>query len=381
MTEQTPIMVRQQELVERLADWMLSSVNTEPGWDRLVLELKPLADGMLTRITQEREGTSGANSGQLQPGTAPFNDAAELHRLTQGPDSTSWKHAAINVSAYGWPSPRYNLDTYFNYDQPAPDFGLGELQEVARDGEAGERPGEGAGVDNHLVREAIEEFNRTPSAQSAVNVLRQAIGSELLVDITDAGNERPGISIVEANGAPAVLAFTSQEALGAFRTKAGRPGAPASWVQRGEELLKFVDGNQNVQYLILDPAGPSCALGRPEIGFAVASLVNPSLKAATDSQSSAAVVAELSAEGARVLLADNKDQAGQGRGPMVLAGSAGQSVLPVFSSGVEVAAFDSSARFTEVDAGWVVDTVRRNPERELVINPAGPSVMIRRSDL
>ncbi|NMR29549.1 SseB family protein [Crystallibacter degradans] len=381
MTEQTPIMVRQQELVESLAAWMLSAVNTEPGWDRMVLELKPSAGAILTRITQERQGASGSNTGQLQPGTTAFDDAAELHRLTGGTDGRSWKNAAINVTAHGWPDPRYNLDTYFNYDQPAPDFGLGEPEDAARSNGAGEHPARGAGVDNRLVREAIEEFSRNPGQQAAVNVLRQVIGSELLLDITDAGNGRPGISIVEANGVPAVLAFTSQETLAAFRANTGRPGAPASWVQRGEELLKFVDSRPEVHYLYLDPAGPSCALGRPEIHFAVASMVNPGLKAAAGTQSAAPAVAELSAQGARVLLADNKDQSGQGRGPLVLAGPEGQPVLPVFSSGVEVAAFDSSARFTEVDAAWVLDTIRRNPDRELVINPAGPSVVIRHGDL
>ncbi|EMY35786.1 hypothetical protein D477_002571 [Arthrobacter crystallopoietes BAB-32] len=379
MTEQTPIMVRQQELVESLAGWMLSAVNTEPGWDRMVLELKPHDGAILMRITQERQGQSAGNAGQLQPGTQPFNDAAELHRLAGDPDGTSWKNAAINVSAHGWPEPRYNLDTYFNYDQPAPDFGLGESEAAAPEVESGKPSARDTGVDNRLVREAIGEFSRNPSQQGALNVLRQTIASELLVDITESG--RPGISVVEANGAPAVLAFTSQENLAAFRSNIGRPGAPASWVMRGEDLLRFVDDREDVHYLYLDPAGPSCALGRPEIRFAVASMVNTGLKAAAGTQSAAAVVAELSAPGARVLLADSKEQQSQGRGPLVLAGPEGQAVLPVFSSGAEVAVFDSSARFTEVDAGWVLDSVRRNPDRELVINPAGPSVMVRHGDL
>ena len=113
MSEQAPVLLRQQQLAEILAGWMLQAVNSEPGWDRMVLELKPSADAMLMRITQDRGGMAAANAGALQPGTAPFDAAVELRSLSAGENGESWRSAAVNLSARDWPEPKYSLDTYF----------------------------------------------------------------------------------------------------------------------------------------------------------------------------------------------------------------------------------------------------------------------------
>jgi hypothetical protein len=380
MSEQTPVLLRQQQLAEILAGWMLQAVNSEPGWDRMVLELKPSADAMLMRITQDRGGMAAANAGALQPGTAPFDAAVELRSLSAGENGESWRSAAVNLSARDWPEPKYSLDTYFNFDQPAPDFGLGEPADQGPASAAGQEQAGRRGLDNRLVADAVTRFSENPGKAAAVNVLRHLIGSEVLLDATD-NPGRPGISVVEVHGSPSVLAFTSQEKLAEFRASTGRPGAPVSWVQPGEELVKFVDGHRDIAYLYINPAGPACALGRPEIGFAAGSLANVDLKRAVASQSGTDAVAEqLKRPGAVVLTVDRPDEGVSDGGPILLKGQDGGPILPVFSSGPEVAAFRPAARFREVPATWAIDMLRQRPELSMVVDPAGPDALLRASD-
>ena len=65
-----------------------------------------------------------------------------------------------------------------------------------------------------------------------------------------------------------------------------------------------------------------------------------------------------------------------GGGPLVIADPNGNAVLPVFSAGAEVAAFDPSLTFTEVSAEWVMRTTSDSAERSILVNPAGPSIML-----
>lgn len=378
MSEQTPALVRQQQLAEILAGWMLQAVNSEPGWDRMVLELKPASDAMFMRITQERGGMAAANAGTLQPGTAPFEAANELRSLSVDTKGDSWRSASVNLSARDWPEPKYSLETYFNFDQPAPDFGLGEPADSSPEGDAGQESAQ-HGVDNRRVASAVRKFSEEPGKAAAINVLRHIIGSELLLDATD-NPEHPGISVIEAHGAPSVLAFTSQEKLAEYRASTGRPGAPVSWVQPGEELLKFVDSHQDIAYLYIDPAGPTCALGRPEIGFAAGSLANADLKRAVGQGDTGAVAEQFKRPGAAVLTADRAGEEGSAEGPVLLKGPDGKPILPVFSSGPEVAAFRPSARFRQVPATWAIDMLRKTPDLTVVVDPAGPETLLRATD-
>lgn len=376
MSNDAPMPVRQQQLMEELAKWMVNALETEPGWDSLILELKPSADSMLMRITQHAGSASASRHGELQPDSDPCKAAWELRKITSDTPAGPWNSAAIHVNATDWPQPRFDLDAFFNHEAPAPDFDSEDVPsgEVdTHDGAVSESPIDGSG----LVAEAVAAFATRSDLQAAINVARQCVGAELLLDITEAP-DRPSINVVEADGVPSLLVFTSQAELATFRASMKRPGDATSWIQDGEALLRFVDLHAEIEAIRINPAGPSCALGRREIGFVIGSLVNPALKvAASAAQPEASVIRVLREPGAKVILADKVG----GGGPLVMAGPDGSPVLPVFSAGAEVAAFDSSLSFTEVSAEWVLSTVAESTNRSIVVNPAGPSVMLHRDAL
>lgn len=369
VSDEAPVLLQQQQRVEQLASWLVSEVNTEPGWEALVLELKPQGDSMLMRITEQPGG--GSFVGHLEQGAEAYENARKLRSLS----TDAWVSMSLRVGATGWPKPKYSIDAHYNFDHPAPDFGLGESSAVQEADSSTPEPS--PGVDNSLVADAVEAFSRQPSAQSAINVARQVLGTDLLLDFS-ADQGRPGISVVDVRGVPSVLAFTSQAQLVAFRHTAKGGGEATSLVQAGEELLRFIANHQEIGALQINPGGPTCVLGQREVAFVLGSLANRELKlAATASDPIGMALQALRHPDAAVLLADRPGDEGR-TGPLVLAGPGGRVVLPVFSSGAEVAAYDPSLKFTRVSADWVLGGVLKAADRDLVVNPAGPPIYLGR---
>lgn len=379
MSDETPVLVQQQRLVERLASWLASAVESKPGWNARILELKPHGAAMLMRITEHAGGGESAQAGQLEPGSGPYEDAWELRSLCAISAQESWNSMSIHVVASGWPDPRFSLDVYYNFDEPSPDFGLGENPDSGG-ATVSQTTEPNPGLDNTLVFEALETFSAQPNGRTAINVARQILGTELLLDISE-NPDQPGISVVEVQGVPSVLAFTSHAELVEFRRTTKRGSAATSWVVAGGQLLRFVADHREIEALRINPAGPTCTLAQSDIQFVVGSLANSGLKTATmASDTVKSVLQALRQPDAMVILADRSGGDGLA-GPLVLPGPNGRSVLPVFSSGAEVAAFDPTLKFSQVSAEWVLDTALQSTGYDVVVNPAGPPVYMGRDQM
>ena len=138
--------------------------------------------------------------------------------------------------------------------------------------------GIGDGIANARVRAAVEAFAEAPSAEGSMDVLRACLQGALLLDITgseitlteDGSSIAPGSTVQVAygsgpDGEPAALAYTSQAEL----TRAHPEGtAVQSLVQPATAVLADVQANDH-RWLYIDPAGPTCALSRDEIDFAL----------------------------------------------------------------------------------------------------------------
>jgi len=120
MTQQSPDPV-QQEVLGALARWLVNGLPTEPGWDELHLQLRPLRDEVSFRVVEVRGEERGARLGRLTPDQPPHTLARRLQDLAAVPGKGTWIEASLTLAATGWPSPTFTVTARFNHDSdPAP---------------------------------------------------------------------------------------------------------------------------------------------------------------------------------------------------------------------------------------------------------------------
>jgi cell wall assembly regulator SMI1 len=560
LTDQ-PTILRQQELTRSLAQWLMDTVNSQPGWDQLRLDLKPVGQRWFLRVTEHRSGLQAGNAGELDPRASAFTDAQELRQASYSYPGGTWIDASVIVSASGWPEPKYSLDARFNFDDepqpwseaepqltdelltadlerfprsaeatpgwiaariglpvggpagaPAPaavpqeaaaapaapaeppvlrtdvltvrvdrdavsvpssprhqrrqfeldrnvslqdvlDYvglplmftdGQGcwtvvaegdggteriaavvsqgtpeprqqppariewvtdaspadllkddgalyltyrcttgpadEVTAAAQRGQLWEPATSKGAVDNAVLRDAIGVFAASPGQEAFLNVLRQAMAGELLLDVTGSGPDAAAgklavTTVATPDGGTALVAFTRQEELGRFRANAGTPGENVqSLAQPAVGVLDFFLRDESYGTLYLDPAGPACALARRDVQLALASPHHDRLKNLLAEQpSQQQLFMALCGEGNQLLLAERTVN---GRPQPVVVPGEGERPAPVllaFTSAAEVAAYDSSLGLRPFDAGWILKFIVDQGMGGLRINPAGPS--------
>lgn len=131
-------------------------------------------------------------------------------------------------------------------------------------------------------------------------------------------------------------------------------------------------------WLYIDPAGPTCALSAAEIDFALRNPYNEPVKDAitalhggqTDRQ---AVLQLLRTGGPMALAVDDRTVPGK-VGIRTAPMPDGSTYLMGFTSAPEVLAFAPSDAVAAVTTEQVLDKVRKDRYRGIVVNPAGPSV-------
>ncbi len=265
--------------------------------------------------------------------------------------------------------------------------------------------GIGDGIANARVRAAVEAFAEAPSAEGSMDVLRACLQGALLLDITgseitlteDGSSIAPGSTVQVAygtgpDGEPAGLAYTSQSEL----TRAHPEGtAVQSLVQPATAVLADVQANDH-RWLYIDPAGPTCALSRDEIDFALKVPRNDAVREAleiadADPDRRGELVTTLRAEGSLVVAmgGDAPDgvpdggQADEETEASVLGGELpdGSPGLFVFTSGPEAVASAPQATLAVVTTADVQDMLRAGGFGGLVVNPAGPWAAVPATDL
>ena len=180
-----------------------------------------------------------------------------------------------------------------------------------------------------------------------VDVLRQAMGGQLLVDVTGSDAASPRVHVEEGpEGVPALAAFTRQEELGRFHQERGDVAADqvSSLALPGLAVLRMMLQNAELGWLYVDPAGPTCALARRDVEFAVQGSPNTAVKdalAGTPSQQQ--LFAALA--GSEALFLGDRVEQGRSVPATIPATETEPTVrLAVFTSAAEVAAYDPSLR-------------------------------------
>lgn len=232
------------DAVNRLGHWLLSSTTTEPGWDQLIGDFKPVPNkpgSYLARITElrgQRELTGATGLVSEESSVVPVLE--ELRRCTYTRETGAWLSASLIIQAEDWPEPRYQVGSDLNFDQepeqwtneaplsgedvaadweiyPRNERGMPawmlERTEGLRTAERVERP-EPSGptlstsaaaasaaaqtasnpilstpdaeddVVNPDIARALSHFGRKPTEQTIANVLRTLMAGEVLLDIS-----------------------------------------------------------------------------------------------------------------------------------------------------------------------------------------------------
>lgn len=260
---------------------------------------------------------------------------------------------------------------------------LADVVEQAKDGWIWKAPPAGGEVQNDRVADAVVLFAQSPDQRTMIEVLRACLAGELLLDVSGSDAGSPVLrGFVGANDVPALGVFTSQAELARFvEVQPGAVGAPQSLALPGATALQAALKDTAAGWVYVNPAGPTCALARPDIEFALQGPPNHALREAVIRQGSqqelftamlgqsAVFLGEIERDGRKQPI--TVPGAGDGAG----SGSAGMH-LAVFTSAAEVAAFDPAASVRAFTPGWVAQLVFDQRLGGMLIDPAGPSASI-----
>ncbi|GAB3248898.1 hypothetical protein GCM10027562_07590 [Arthrobacter pigmenti] len=255
---------------------------------------------------------------------------------------------------------------------------VAEVVVAAQQGRAWQPDRDGL-VDNASVREAVSAFADSPGQMSMIEVLRHSMGGRLLLDVTGSDPRSPQVRTTEGpGGQEALMVFTRQEELVRFHEAIGHPdaGEPLSLAVHGPTAAEMMMKRPELGWLYVDPAGPACALARPDIEFALQGKPNTRLKnALTESPEQQQIFTALAGGEGALFLAERESVGSKGPTTITAPGYDGP-MLAVFTSAAEVAAFDASLKVRQFSSGWVLEFIFRQRLAGMVLNPMGPSATV-----
>lgn len=245
-------------------------------------------------------------------------------------------------------------------------------------------------VDNSTVREAIARFSARPAQDTYLDVLRQCLTGELLLDVTGSdfrivdGALQQGSTIQVRGGSgpkgeKALLAFTDQEQ--AQRIHHDDPEAVQTLGQPAVGVLEMAV-SQGYELLYLDPAGPTISLTLEDIRFALHGDRNDAVKAALATGDRAAVIEALAQGG--ILKYSAMEVEGGEQGEIQVATTTAPDGSPArlaFTSTAEVSARDVAAGAASVPVAQALAEALEEPFTGLVLNPAGPWMFLPHDDI
>lgn len=309
--------------------------------------------------------------------------------VEQGPGASSGRQPEVTVHLLSSAEPVDLLDDADRlelYFCSVP----GDLEVVldsARLGEVSLPPEPAVAPDNATVREAVKAFAETPGQPAMFHVLRQMFGGRLVLDATGSQLPEPGEkspqfklgTLTLPDGARGLGVYTSNAELLEFRKKSAgeQPGKITGLAQPGSQILRMFLDNPDIEWLVVNPGGPSCPIGKPAVKFALSS---PSSTAVKDllarEHSTQEIVTALSAADAHLFLGQRTTDSGQVGPAMVRDKSDGKPILLSFTSPAEVAAYDPALGVLRLPVAAVLQLALANRAKALVIDPGGPRGLI-----
>lgn len=309
--------------------------------------------------------------------------------IEQGPGATSGRQPDVTVHLLSSAEPADLLDDEDRlelYFCSVP----GELEVVldsARLGEVSLPPAPAAAPDNSTVREAVKAFAEAPGQPAMFHVLRQMFGGRLVLDATGSQLPEPGEktpqfklgTLTLPDGARGLGVYTSNAELLEFRKKSGgdQTAKITGLAQPGTQILRMFHDNPDIEWLVVNPGGPSCPIGKPAVTFALTSPSSATVKNLLGREHSAQeIVTALSAPDTHLFVGQRTTDSGQVGPAMVRDKNDGKPILLSFTSPAEVAAYDPKLGVLRLPVTAVLQLTLANRAKALVIDPGGPRGLI-----
>lgn len=262
----------------------------------------------------------------------------------------------------------------------------GELEVVidsARLGEVSLPPAPADPPNNEAVRDAVAAFAETPGQPAMFHVLRQALGGRLVLDAT--GTELPAAggrqtqfqlaTLTLPDGGRGLGVFTSNKELLEFRNKSAT--APADKItglaQSGTAVLTMFRDNPDIGWLVVNPGGPSCPIGKPAATFALSAPSNSAVKNLLGRTHTAQeLVTALSVPDAHLFVAQRTTESGQVGPAMLRDKNDGKPIMIAFTSPAEIAAYNPEMGVLKLPVSAVLQLTLANRAKALILDPGGP---------
>lgn len=256
---------------------------------------------------------------------------------------------------------------------------LAEVVERAKDGRVWTVSSPSGEVRNGRVADAVVQFAKSPDQRSMIEVLRGCLAGELLMDVTGSDAASPALrGFMGARDVPAIGVFTDQGELARFLAGQG-DGSDAlqSLALPGVLALQTALEDSRVGWVYVNPGGPTCALARPDLEFALQGPPNQALREVVVRQGSQQELFTAMLGDTRVFLGEiERDGRKQPLTVPVDKDGSTEVHLAVFTSAAEVAAFDATAAVRAFTPEWVMQLVFGQRLAGVLIDPAGPSASI-----
>lgn len=418
-----------QEELRALGNWMLGVVSAQPGWDRMLLDLKPQGGRTWVRISEERDGRVQPGTVGPLSGTSPMLRRIErLQSLSYRPGRGTWFATTIAVTAHGWPDPEHlftarhlfherpqalgeegpyqledaleHLERFPRTEDMVPEWvgELAALQDQVIEVLPPQSRLEALGPDtvNPLLREAVLGFAAAPSDESMIEVLRQCLQGSVLLDVSGSDfvpgpdGQRMGPastvrlqSFRESDGSVALAAYTSARDARSSYARAGGEGEPELLEQSATALLGLLAQDPQYDLLVLDPGTSSCRIPRRQVEWLMASAHNDVVKAGLVTGSVPQVLGGMVGRESQLLVATPAVAEGQPIRPVHAqpAGDGPADTLYVFTSAVEVAALDPALESRSASGRDILRFAVTSGARQICVNARPPMLTLQIDDV
>ena len=409
-----------QELLNTIGSWVLSVLRTEPGWDRMVVDLKVQGGRVHLRVREQRgDEVVPGTAGPIKEDSAVIPAVEQLRENVHVPGRGTWFTATVVILAEGWPEPTHRIGGTYDLDGEPRQWGtegpftaqdvLAHLErfprtraripawalELARrDGvelpvlaPGAEQQADPEGVVNPLVRASVDRFVGAPDNKAMIEVVRQCMAGSLLLDVTASdlvagpGGEAVGPestlrvqTLGEPDGTRSLAAYTSAaEAQAMFDRHHPDGGKPVLLRESAVKVLKMLADDPQHDHLVIDPAHRGCRISRPQVEWAMRAPRNDAVKAAMLENNMSQLLAGLLAPDAVLLLGARVQD---GRAVPVYAkpqeeGAAPDTLL-LFTSAPEVAVLDTTLEVRSAPARQALRFALDAGARKVSINAHPP---------
>ncbi|MEX5255594.1 SseB family protein [Kocuria arenosa] len=409
-----------QELLNTIGSWVLSVLRTEPGWDRMVVDLKFQGGRVHLRVREQRgQEVVPGTAGPIKEDSAVIPAVEQLRENVHVPGRGTWFTATVVILAEGWPEPTHRIGGTYDLDGEPRQWGtegpftaqdvLAHLERFPRtraripawaaelaqqDGvelpalaPGAEQPADPEGVVHPLVRAAVDRFASAPDNKAMIEVIRQCMAGSLLLDVTASdlvegrGGETVGPestlrvqTLREPDGTRSLAAYTSAaEAQAMFDRHHPDGGKPVLLRESAVKVLKMLADDPQHDHLVIDPARQGCRISRPQVEWAMRAPRNDAVKTAMLENNMSQLLAGLLAPDAMLLLGARVQD---GRAVPVYAKpqeeGAAPDTLMLFTSAPEIAALDTTLEVRSAPARQALRFALDAGARRISINARPP---------